>query len=185
MKLRLIDKRTEAENVQTFIFEPDQKIIWEPGQYMHYVLQHPNPDDRGIERWFTISSAPFEEKITITTRLASEKGSTFKQSLSRLNKGDTIEADGPEGDFVWRRGSFKHVLIAGGIGITPSRSMLLQQDRDNQQINADLLYLNRDNDFAFGPTLEKLQDVHPNFHFLKFVDKKITKDELSGYLNEG
>lgn len=184
MKLKLIDKKTETENVQSFIFEPEEKIIWEPGQYMHYVLQYPNPDDRGEERWFTISAAPFEEKIAITTRFAPEKGSTFKQRLAQLSKGDTVEADGPEGDFVLRKGNFKHVLIAGGIGITPFRSMLLQQDHDQQQIKADLLYLNRDDNFVFGPALEKLSDNHPDFRFLRFVNKKIIKADLTDYLKE-
>jgi ferredoxin-NADP reductase len=79
MKLRLIQKHQELHDVCSFVFEPEEPITWEAGQYMHYNFPHPDTDDRGVERWFTISTAPFEKNIRITTRLALEKGSSFKK----------------------------------------------------------------------------------------------------------
>lgn len=100
MKLKLIDKHQEVDNIHTFIFKPPKNISWLPGQYMHVVLEHDNPDERGVERWFTIASPPYLKNINITTRYADNLQSTFKKTLFSMDIGDTIYADEPEGDFV-------------------------------------------------------------------------------------
>lgn len=170
MKLQLSKVKNELTDVRTFIFEPPQPLTWQPGQYMHYVLEHPEADDRGVERWFTIAAAPYEKHIQITTRLASDHGSSFKRALIKLQPGDEIEADGPKGKFVLDDPVKQHIFIAGGIGITPFRAMLLQLDHDKQPINVDLLYANRNDNFVFDKELMNLADHHPQFKIHKFVD---------------
>lgn len=185
MKLKLINVKDEIADAKTFVFRPEEDISWQPGQYMHYFLKHPDADDRGIERWFTISSAPFEKHITITTRLAAEKGSTFKRALNQLTEGDTIEAEGPGGKFILREGGHRHILIAGGIGITPYRSMLAQLDHDDQGINADLLYANRDDHLIFYDELSKYEHKQPNLHIKKFIGGKlIEQPDLEEYAKD-
>jgi len=155
MKLTLSEKRQETPDVTTFVFEPEQPITWEAGQYLHYTLPHENPDDRGIERWFTVSSAPSKKYPQITTR-HSEKGSTFKTALFNLSVSDTIEADGPEGDFTLPDSVIDFVFIAGGIGITPFHSILSELDAQGASINGLLLYANRDDQFVFGDELDAI-----------------------------
>jgi len=53
--------------------------------------QPPDPDDRGLERFFSIASAPHEEHVMLTTRFAS-KSSSFKKALKNLRRGDSVEA---------------------------------------------------------------------------------------------
>jgi len=183
MKLTLKEKRPEIEGVKTFIFEPEAPINWQPGQYMHYVLDHPNPDDRGTERYFTIASAPFEKHIQITTRFDGERESSFKQALDAMNPGDQIEADGPRGSFTLREGEHHHVFVAGGIGITPYRSMLAQLEHEGRDVRIDLLYANRDNNFVFGEELKRMQQSHPSFQILEFVDRRIGEPDFQKYLN--
>jgi ferredoxin-NADP reductase len=184
MKLKLVEKRPEITGVQTFIFEPEQPISWQPGQYMHYVLDHPDPDERGTERWFTIASAPFEKHIQITTRYDGEKISSFKKALDAMRPGDTIEADGPKGKFIMQEGEHHHVFIAGGIGITPYRSMLAQLAHDKQPAAIDLMYANRDNNFIFADELKSIQAQNPDFHILEFIDRRIEEPDLSKYLED-
>lgn len=185
MKLRLVQRKPEAESIESFIFEPEQPINWQAGQFLHYVLDHPNPDNRGTERWFTISAASFEVKPSITTRFIELGGSSFKQALRNMKIGDFIEGDTPEGDFIVDKSAQKHVLIAGGIGITPYRAMLLQLDHDSQNINADLLYANRDNNLAFETELNNLEQKQPNFHVVKFIDgRHIEKADLTKYADD-
>jgi ferredoxin-NADP reductase len=182
MKLKFIGKKPELPDVYTFEFEPEQPVEWQPGQYMHYLFTHPNPDERGIERWFTISAPPYKKHITITTRLAADHGSSFKAALMALRPGDTVEADGPKGKFVMQEPASKHVLIAGGIGITPYHSMLAQLAHDNKPANADLLYANRDEHFVFDEELTEIAAKDSTFRVIKFVDKKITGADLKPYL---
>jgi len=84
MKLKLIEKKQETPDVISFIFSPSETLTWQPGQFLHYVLHHEPTDDRGSDRWFTNAAAPFEGNVRITTRLASENGSSFKKKLFSL-----------------------------------------------------------------------------------------------------
>jgi ferredoxin-NADP reductase len=161
MTLTLAKKIQEAPDVTTFVFDPDEPLTWQAGQFLHYTIPQEHADDRGLERWFTISSAPFERQIHITTRHA-EKGSSFKEALFSLPIGATIEADGLEGDFVVDDPSADFVFIAGGIGITPFRSMLAQLDHEGIDIHATLLYANRDDNFVFKAELDAIAAKHPN-----------------------
>lgn len=48
MKLKLIQRKPETADVESFIFEPDQSIRWQAGQYLHYSLPHIASDDGGL-----------------------------------------------------------------------------------------------------------------------------------------
>jgi ferredoxin-NADP reductase len=162
MKLTLLEKRVEAPGVESFIFKSEEPLRWQPGQYLHYVLHHRPTDDRGSDRWFTVASAPFEEHPMITTRLASEKGSTFKQALASLAVGEQIEVSAVEGDFTVTDPSQKYVFIAGGIGITPFHSILKQADRDMVHLDVQLLYTNRDEHVPFKTELDSFASRNAN-----------------------
>ncbi len=162
MYLELLEKRVEVEGVTSFIFKPEEPVKWAPGQYLHYVLHHLPTDDRGSDRWFTNSAAPFEKNIRITTRFANRKGSSFKKALVGLKVGKWIEITGAEGDFTLDNPDHEHVFIAGGIGITPYRSIITQLAHDKKPINITLLYANRDNNIVFKNELEKISKANPN-----------------------
>src|SRR5438045_4006538 len=138
MTLRFIGKKPEVEGVFSFYFEPQESAKWLAGQYLHYELPHSDADERGIGRWFTISTAPFEKKIRITTRFDGERVSSFKQALKELKEGTIVEAGEPRGDFVAEAGVSRHIFIAGGIGITPFRSMIAQLDHEGRTLDIDL-----------------------------------------------
>lgn len=181
MKLKLLEKKPETANVTTFIFEPQEQLSWKPGQYLHYVLHHLPTDDRGSDRWFTNSAAPFENQVHITTRHATEKSSTFKQKLFALMEGKSIEITGVMGKFTLDDPEKNHVFIAGGIGITPFRSMLAQLDHDKKPINVTLLYSNHDQNIVFKEELKRIASNNPNLkiHYVfspEHIDEKKIND---------
>jgi ferredoxin-NADP reductase len=98
----------------------------------------------------------------LTTRFAS-KSSSFKKALKNLGRGDAVEAHDLEGDFVVDDSKKRFVFIAGGIGITPFRAILLDLDYNKKPLNVQLLYANRDNDFPYRKELEALRTRHPEF----------------------
>jgi len=181
MKLKFIGIKDEVENVKTFLFEPQESITWEPGQYMHYVLDLQNPDEKGAERWFTISNAPFEKNISITTRLDNLPISAFKQYLLSLNPGDEIESDGPKGKFLLRPNATHHVMIAGGIGVPPFRSMLVQLAHDKKPANATLLYANRDDKIVFEDELKQIEKIDGTFKTKVFIGQWITHADFDPF----
>jgi ferredoxin-NADP reductase len=162
MKFTLSATKQEANDTFSFIFAPEEPLQWKAGQLLRYVLNHPNPDDRGLERFFSIASAPHEEHVMLTTRFAS-KSSSFKKALKNLRRGDAVEAHDLEGDFVVDHRKKTFVFIAGGIGITPFRAILLDLEHNKKPLNVQLLYANRDNDFPYRKELEALRRRHPEF----------------------
>jgi ferredoxin-NADP reductase len=171
MKFTLSATKQEANDTFSFIFAPEQPLQWKAGQLLRYVLNHPNPDDRGVERFFSIASAPHEKHVMLTTRFAS-KGSSFKKALKKFRRGDAIEAHDLEGDFVVDHRKKTFVFIAGGIGITPFRAILLDLEHNKKPLNVQLLYANRDNDFPYRKELEALRRRHPEFRIDYVVSPK-------------
>lgn len=184
MKLTLIEKRNETDNVKTFVFKSGTPLKWIAGQYLIYSLEHKNKDLRGKMRFFTISSAPFEKYPTITTRIF-EKPSTFKKNLNNLKIGAKIEAKGPDGDFIIEDYSKNFVFIAGGIGITPFISILRQLDHDNKKVRITLLYSNKNKNVIFKKDLEKLKERNSELKInYIFSPDRIDKKLLNNFVNK-
>ncbi len=163
MILTLVDQVQETTDVYSFVFHPDQPVTWQAGQYLKYTLPHDNPDERGINHYFTISSAPFEKVIRLTTRFDFEKGSSFKKALFALKIGQTVESKLPSGDFTLTDPDQEYVFIAGGIGITPFHSILLELDHTDKPINVTLLYANRNDEIVFKDQLDQIANKNSNF----------------------
>lgn len=168
MNLTLKEKKKEAGDAISFIFEPEAPVTWTPGQYLHYTLPHEHADERNEKRWFTISSAPHEGRIVLTTRVI-DAASSFKKALVELPIGGTIAAERPEGDFIIDDPNAEFVFIAGGIGITPYRAILKDLDHKRLPFKAALLYGNRNSDFFFKDELDDIAAQNPNFKITYIV----------------
>jgi ferredoxin-NADP reductase len=153
-------RKSEAltDTIRTFWFEPERPMQYTAGQFTELTLKHPEPDERGVKRWFTLSSSPTDELVSITTRYAGDdKSSTFKKTLFALQPGDKVELADAMGDFVLP----KHVqtpliFVAGGIGITPFHSMFKWLADTGEQRDIRFLYaVNTEDDIIFQDTYDK------------------------------
>lgn len=157
MKLKIEEKRREVDDVYSIIFQPEEPISWQAGQYALYKIPHNNPDSRGETRIFTISLPPFQKKIMLTTRYLYEESSSFKKALFAKKEGEIIEVIKIEGSFTVNKEDKKLVFIAGGIGITPYHSILLELEKRGENKDIILIYSNRDeNNIVFQDTLKRL-----------------------------
>lgn len=125
MKVTFVKKEDLNQNVTTFYFKPPEKIKFTAGQFTELYLPHKNADERGEKHWFTISASPTEELLSITTKNAGKKGSSFKRTLWNLEPGTSVNLAEPMGDFVLPKDpNIPLIFVAGGIGVTPFRSMI-------------------------------------------------------------
>jgi ferredoxin-NADP reductase len=176
MKLNFAYRIREASDVISFVFDKPEKFDFKPGQFLIYTIPNPNQDERGSERYFTISSAPFEDEVKLTTRFSS-KSSTFKRDLLTLKAGSEINVKGPEGDFLFDKNYDYHLFVSGGIGITPFRSILLDLQHKKQSPNIKLYYANKNEEIVFKDELEDVSNK--NFLIEYFIrENKLTPEKL-------
>jgi ferredoxin-NADP reductase len=147
-----------ANATYDFVFTPDRKLKFRPGQYLEWTLGVKHPDNRGNRRSFTVASAPTEDEIRLGVKFYPE-ASAFKRSLAAMQPGDKIYATQPAGNFVLPRNpNAKLAFIAGGIGITPFRSMLQHLLDRGERREVVLLYGNATSaDIAYTEVLERAQ----------------------------
>ena len=171
--LTLIESREEAGNIKTFVFD-GTGLSWIPGQYQTYELPQVGENEDARRRFFTIASAPSEGNVNISTRVSA---SPFKQALNAMQPGDTIEAHDIEGDFLWEDDQ-PAVFVAGGIGVTPFRSMLVERAATGKPMTALLLYYGRDENFAFKNELDKLASEHQELAVKYVVGETISAESI-------
>jgi len=129
------------QNAYSFTFTANKPLTWHAGQ--HGMLEISLPGGKTARRMFSLSSAPLENRITITTYWHGENASNYKKALWSLKPGDIAKIRGPVGPMYIRDETANNILIAGGIGITPFRSMLKEVELTGRDIHATLLYANK------------------------------------------
>lgn len=157
--VKLKEKIQVANSTFSFIFELTKKISFKPGQYMEWTLGQKMPDNRGNRRYFTLASSPTENNLLIGVKFYPDS-STYKRQLLSMNAGDTIMAGSLSGDFTLPKDlSEKLVFIAGGIGITPFRSMIKYLIDTNNKRDIVLIYSNKTaDDIAYSGIFDEARE---------------------------
>ncbi len=177
MKFRIEEKRKEVDDIYSFIFQPQEPVTWQAGQYALYRVSHDNPDNRGETRIFTISSPPFQKKIMLTTNYSFEESSSFKKALFAKKAGDVVEAIKIDGKFTVNKEYQKLVFIAGGIGITPFHSILLDLEEKKDYRDIILVYSNKNEEhIVFKDTLNNLAKRYSKLN-IKYIFSPQRADE--------
>jgi ferredoxin-NADP reductase len=169
---------SETGSVVTFAFEMEGTIEYQAGQYVTLKLSAVE-DPHGPQRPFTLSSSPTEVgRLSVTMRMT---GSPFKSRLTDISERgtlDEIKMRGPMGAFSLNTARAA-VMIAGGIGITPFRSMLRYAADRGLRLNVILLYSNRTPaEIVFK---QELDDIARQWERLKIVYSITRPEEAKGW----
>ena len=181
---KLKDRFEVAEGTMAFVLDttsaPDFSFI--AGQYMEIGLKKMlYADEKKDHREFSIASSPNDKgMLMIATRM---RGSAFKRSLAEMPLGNEVKAEGPHGSFTLHENpNLKAAFIAGGIGITPIRSMVKYAAEEKLPHAITLLYSNRTPEVApFLDDLQKWAAENPNFRFVPTItDMQSAKKPWNG-----
>jgi len=183
--LKLKEKKNESKDIDSFLFEPNFKF--EAGQYLEWTLPHPKPDSRGVRRYFTIASSPTEDFIMLSTKF-SEKSSSFKTALKSMEKDSEIVVSNLQGDFTLSKDpNRKLVFIAGGIGITPFRSMVKYLIDSKEKRDIVLLYsVKVPAEIVFKNLFDEAKSVgvstvYVNTYIMGFIDQAMIQKQIPDY----
>jgi ferredoxin-NADP reductase len=139
-KLKFVGKIQEAADIFSYAFTMPKGFKFQPGQYMEWTIAHNQTDSRGNRRYLTIASSPTEPGLMFSVKHP-KPASAFKQKLDELKAGQTVLAGHLAGNFTLPKDTSKKIaLLAGGIGVTPFRSMVKYLIDSGQQRDVALLY---------------------------------------------
>ncbi|HYA20491.1 MAG TPA: FAD-dependent oxidoreductase [Burkholderiales bacterium] len=164
---KLIERNEVAEGTMAFTFERPSDFNFTAGQFLTVIV--PNPpfsDAKGNRRTFSIASPPQElAHLEIATRMTD---SALKRSLAELPLSTPVELFGPAGSFVLHKASsMPAVFIAGGIGITPFRSMINDAFARHLTHQITLVYSNRNLEgAAFHDEFLRAAEAHTKFKYI-------------------
>jgi ferredoxin-NADP reductase len=161
--VQLKERREIAEGTMAFSFSKPAGFEFVAGQSVDLTLLEPaETDAKGPMRTLSLASSPSEPDLLVATRM---RDTAFKRVLKKLPLGTSLKMEGPFGFMTLPKQTARPaVFLAGGIGITPFRSMLFQSAATQAGHFLLLFYSNRrPEDSAFLEELAELSEQNPNF----------------------
>jgi len=174
-EVELIKKEPAAKDSSSFYFQRPQQFDFLPGQFMRLSLTIPEPDERGNSRFFSIASSPTEKDFLMITTRADH--SAYKKTLFSLASGTKVSLTAPYGVFILKpEETTPHVFLAGGIGITPFRSMI--RYAADMKINIPITLFTSFRSFEDIVFQKELAGIAKEYSWFKLVET-ITQPEAS------
>lgn len=163
--------KTAAENTMAFYFDKPAGFVFKAGQYVDMTLvAPPETDAEGDTRTFSIASAPHEPELMFATRM---RDTAFKRVLKTVPINTEVEATNASGSLTLHHDATRPaIFIAGGIGITPFRSIILDATQRKLPHRITLLYSNRrTEDAAFLDELREAEKQNEKFALIATFTK--------------
>lgn len=148
-----------TENVKSFRFKTEKDISFKPGQHFLVTIRN---GDKDLTKPFSISNSPSEKGYLEFTKRLSD--SEYSQTLNKLKPGDCAKLKLPYGEFTFEGECSKTVFLAGGIGITPFRSMCGYAADTGLKTDIVLIYgCNAEQDIIFREDFNRMTEKNENF----------------------
>jgi ferredoxin-NADP reductase len=149
---------TRTQDMISYRFPRPEGLDYKPGQYMLVTIK---AGEKELMHPFSLSSSPTEKEFIEFTKKLTD--SEYSNTLRTLKPGDWAGIDAPYGNFTFQGEHDKIVMLAGGVGITPFRSICRYTTDTKLASSIILLYGCRNEDeIAFKSELEEMQQQNPN-----------------------
>jgi predicted ferric reductase len=148
--------RKERGDTWTLVMQPDGHpgFCFSPGQFAWLTLWGSPFKVTGHPFSFSSSAAVMDGRVEMSIRNLGD----FTSAMRKVPVGKRIYLDGPYGAFTIGGPTDVHVLVAGGIGITPMMSMIRTLADRGDKRSVILLYGSRDwESITFREDLEMLK----------------------------
>jgi CDP-4-dehydro-6-deoxyglucose reductase len=154
-----------------------ETLRFQPGQYLDVLL------DGGRRRSFSIASPPHDSDL-IELHVRRVPGGGFTERLygagNPLTDGALLRIEGPVGQFIYRRGTSPLLMIAGGTGFAPLKSMLRHILEDSSESGGRDIHLywgaRGPNDIYEESLALAWMRRYPRFHFTAVLSESNPTD---------
>jgi ferredoxin-NADP reductase len=172
--VEFIEKIIRTPKAHSYRFSRPPGFTFQAGQYMLVRLGA----EHNTVHPLSLSDGPQQDFLEFTKRMT---GSEYCAALEALKPGGQITLHGPFGSFGLREEDKALVFLAGGIGITPIRSILAELARQQDQRPLVLVYGNSDaEDIAFDQELRALP--LPQLHLVHVLQQASERIAHTGFI---
>ncbi|MBU1086155.1 MAG: FAD-dependent oxidoreductase [Candidatus Omnitrophica bacterium] len=172
----LSEKIARTSTVESFRFKLEEKINFEPGQFLKLIFDQKVIDSKTLNKYLSFSSSPLNDYIEVTKRLSD---SDFSIALRALKPGDKLMFQGPMGNCVFKDSYEKIGFLIGGIGITPVISIIEYIAQKKLNTDIVLMYSNRHHgEIAFRQELDNWQKEHKGLNIVYILTDCLPKDNI-------
>jgi len=172
-QMTLVDRQRIARGTMTFWFDTNgSDYDFRAGQHADFAFMHPPVGDEGDNsRTFSLANSPHDKGLVMIAMRMRETG--FKTALISAALGTKFRVSRPRGSFTLHQDFARPaVFLAGGIGITPVRSILDWAAQERMPHTLYLFYSNREAvDAAFLEELDALSMQNPRFTLIPTITR--------------
>ncbi len=177
--VKVIELIQRTPTAATLRMKKPEDFTFKPGQWGYFTVEG---DCGKVSRSLSFSSSPTEPHLEFTKR---NSDSDFCKNVEQLQKDDEVSYRGPMGNLVYEGSLDKVTFIAGGIGITPIRSILKHAVDKGIEGEKFLLYGNLNlEETAFADEIQQWEKNDPGLmvtHVLK--DPPEGWDGFTGFID--
>lgn len=185
-KTRVLEIIKETSDSYSVKMEIPQGYTWTAGQYSVWQFgNHEVEEGDKPARIFTIASAPEDGYLMFTTRI-SEKHTSWKDIIvNALKVGDEMLVANPKGSFTFHPEYEKSFAVAGGIGITPIRSLVKYFSVNNMAAHEfTVLYSDGRKEYCYHDDFVAFQKEMPNLKLVYVAEIDELNTLMKKYVDE-
>jgi ferredoxin-NADP reductase len=162
----------ETPGYRSVVFDRTRGFEYESGDWID--IKPSNKDLKGGPT-YSLSSSPTEPDLMITFK---EGLSEMKHALTACKPGDTFVVFQYGNAYQFTLKPHKtSMLIAGGVGVAPFRSMIKEMADTRDISDVSLLYLNKTSEFLYKDELIKWSELLPNLHTTYIVTEELNRKD--------
>jgi Na+-transporting NADH:ubiquinone oxidoreductase subunit F len=151
------------------------------GQYVQFILPGSEDAEMPVYRAYSIASPPSSPRGIRLLFGRVPGGVCTAYAFERLRIGDRVRVNGPFGEFFLREGDRDLILVAGGSGMAPIRSMILDMAEKGEARPVTLFCAARSaRDLVYAAELEALAARMPKLRVVPTLSQPLPGDRWSG-----
>ena len=176
----ITDLTHDIKQVTLKLLDPPE-IAFKAGQFIQIEVPPYALTDEPVYRAYSISSDPAEkDRIELEIRYV-PNGICTTYVHKRLKAGDTVTLNGPYGEFGLSDSDSEIICIAGGSGMAPIKSVLLEMARAANPRRCRYFFGARSGrDLFLADLMRSLEKKLPNFSFIPALSSPQPEDRWDG-----